>query len=93
MQYEINLNKTDNAYYMDCNTAIVDGKRKLLHNEIGCSFVYENGEIKVLSGWHIGTEDFEWAEDEASEYEWVLEYYHPGITEQIKERVMQNAGC
>ena len=81
-QYEINLNKTDNAYYMDCNTAIINGKRKLLHNEVGCSFLLEDGNIRVLSGWHIGTEDFEWTEDEG-DFTWVLEQYHPGITEQL----------
>lgn len=81
-QYEINLNKTDNVYYMDCNTAIINGKRKLLHNEVGCSFLLEDGNIRVLSGWHIGTEDFEWTEDEG-DFTWVLEKYHPGITEQL----------
>ena len=82
MEYLINLNKTDNAYYMDCNEAIIDGKRKLLHNEIGCGFVIEEGKIRVLHGWHIGTEDFEWTEDEG-DYSWVLEQYHPGITDQL----------
>ena len=87
MQYKINLQKTDNAYYMDCSEAIMDdGNRKLLHNEVGCSFVVVNGEIEVLSGWHIGTEDFEWHE---KGYEWVLERYHPGITEQLLKEVYE----
>ena len=86
MEYVINLNKTDNAYYMDCNEAIVDGKRKLLHNEVGCSFLVEQGKIRVLRGWHIGTEDFEWSEDEG-DYSWVLEQYHLGITDQLLKLV------
>ena len=91
MKYLINLNKTDNAYYMDCNEAITDdGKRKLLHNEIGCSFIVENGEITVLSGWHIGTEDFDFNREKDGDVNWVLEKYHPGIMEQLKE-VIQDA--
>lgn len=86
MKYLINLNKTENSFYMDCNEAIIDGERKLLHNEVGCSFEIEDGKIKVISGWHIGTEDFEWTEDEG-DYTWVLEQYHPGITEQLLELV------
>lgn len=82
VEYIINLNKTENAFYMDCSEAIIDGEKKLLHNEVGCSFVMENDEIRVLNGWHIGTEDFEWTEEEG-DYTWVLEQYHPGITEQL----------
>lgn len=89
MEYVINLNKTDNAYYMDCNEAIVDGKRKLLHNEVGCSFLVEEGKIRVLGGWHIGTEDFEWTEDE-NNHTWVLEQYHPGIIEQLLKLVEED---
>ena len=87
VKYEINLNKTDNAYYMDCDTAIINGQRKILHNEIGCSFIMNNGNPVVLSGWHIGTEDFEWNEEG---YDWVLEKYHPGITEQLIELVKED---
>ena len=84
MKQVIKLNKTDNAYYMDCNEAILeDGNRRLLHNEVGCSFIVDNGNIKVLSGWHIGTEDFDFDEGD----DWVLEHYHPGITEQLLEEV------
>lgn len=85
MKYEINLNKVDDEYNMFCNTLIRDnGTKKLLHNEISCEFIIENGNIVVLSGWHIGTEDFDW--DERG-YDWVLEKYHPGITEQLLDEV------
>ena len=77
-------NRTEDVYQIYCGTGIKNGKEMPLHNEIYCSFVIENGNIKVLSGWHIGTEDFEWEYGE-DDYTWVLEKYHPGITEQIKE--------
>lgn len=43
--------------------------------------------IRVLSGWHIGTEDFEWDEDDKEDYTWVLEKYHPGISKQLLEMI------
>lgn len=86
MKYILNLNKTDNAYYCDCNEAIDDnGNKKLLHNEVGFSFLLINGKMRLLGGWHIGTEDFEFGENEY----WVLEYYHPGITEQVVNKAKE----
>ena len=76
-------------YSICCNEAVVDGKKKILHNEIGCSLEYENNHIKVLSGWHIGTEDFSW-EDEGND--WVLEKYHPGISRQIVDMIESRKG-
>ena len=69
-------------YGICCNEAVVDGKKKILHNEIGCCLDYSDYRFKVISGWHIGTEDFTWNDDG---YEWVLEKYHPGISAQIVE--------
>ena len=84
-EYVLNLNKTDNAYYCDCNEAIINRERKLLHNEVGFSFIFIDGKFKQLGGWHIGTEDFEFGEME----DWVLEYYHPGITEQVIKKAKE----
>lgn len=96
MKYVIHINKiedlkrtynrTEDVYQMYCGTSIKNGKEMPLHNEIYCAFVIENENIKVLSGWHIGTEDFDWGYGE-DDYTWVLEKYHPGITEQIKEMI------
>ena len=84
--YVLNLNKTGNAYYCDCNEAIdSNGNKRLLHNEVGFSFLLVNGKMKLLGGWHIGTEDFEFGE---MEY-WVLEHYHPGITEQVINKIKE----
>ena len=79
-------NRTEDVYQIYCGTGIKNGKEMPLHNKIYCAFVIENGNIKVLSGWHIGTEDFDWKYGE-DDYTWVLEKYHPGITEQIKEMI------
>lgn len=83
-EYVISLHKDGKVYYMECNEAVINGEKKLLHNEISCGFVIEDGKIVVLNGWHIGTDDFSWSE---KGYDWVLEEYHPGITEQIMKAV------
>ena len=80
MKYILKVNKTDNAYYCDCNEVIDEnGNVRLLHNEIGFSFIIVDGKMKQLGGWHIGTEDFDFNEME----DWVIEHYHPGLTEQL----------
>lgn len=82
-RYIISLTKIDDeTYSVCCNEAVVAGKTRFLHNELGCSVKYEGGVIKVLRGWHIGTEDFSF---EGDGYEWVLEKYHPGISYQLSE--------
>lgn len=83
-EYVISLHKDDGTYYMECSEAVINGEKKLLHNEISCGFVIEDGKMVVLNGWHIGTDDFSWSE---KGYDWVLEEYHPGITEQIMKIV------
>ena len=88
-KYLINLYKVDNIYHMECNTGIDNnGNKRFLHNEISCEFIINGNDLKVLSGWHIGTEDFEWNEEG---YDWVLEEYHPGITEQIKTMLTESS--
>lgn len=72
------------TYCVDCSEGYrEDGTRKLLHNEISVTFRVVNGGIYVLDGWHIGTEDYDL--DEGDDF--TLEYYHPGLTEQILERL------
>lgn len=69
-----------------CNSATDKwGEEILLHNELDITFKIVDGEIKLLDGWHIGTESFELNPgDEA-----VIEQYHPGITEQIIAQVKE----
>ena len=88
MKYIFNVDyafKEDGTQFFDiydvmCQEGITDtGKKKLLHNEIDVQFKVINNEIYVLGGWHIGTEDYNLEEGD----DYTLEYYHPGITEQI----------
>ena len=87
VKYIVNLNQTDNAFYADCSKAIIGGEEKLLHNEVGVSFIIDNNEIHVTSGWHIGTEDFEFSENDGDDCNAYVEYYHPGLLKQIKAMV------
>lgn len=67
-----------------CNEGIDEkGNIKYLHNELWCKVNTETGVPHILDGWHIGTEDFDLDEED----DWVLEQYHPGITEQIIEEI------
>ena len=87
-KYVINLNKADNSYYADCSTAIIDGEEKMLHNEVGFSFIKnDDGSLHVTDGWHIGTEDFDFSENEGDDCAYYVEYYHPGLLDQVKEMV------
>lgn len=69
------------VYDLDCNECCCDGTRKLLHNEISARFKVKGNEMYILSGWHIGTEDYDL--DEGDDY--TIERYHPGLTEQVLE--------
>lgn len=90
-KYLFNLNQTDNAYYADCSEAEIRGEKKLLHNEVGFSFVLEDDEIHVIEGWHIGTEDFDFSEDEGDDCNYYVEHYHPGLLRQVKEFIDKEA--
>ncbi len=80
IKYILGLEKNeDGSYSVECNTAIIDGQKQLLHNELSCTFTVADTSIHVTNGWHIGTEDFDLTEGD----DWVLEKYHPGITKQI----------
>lgn len=74
------------TYQMLCQAIeLPDGTKKLLHNELDMTFKIVDGSIEIVEGWHIGTEDFGLEKGD----EWVIEYYHPGITEQILEKVKE----
>lgn len=82
------------TYSLECNQRILeDGSKKLLHNEISCLITVKGGEIGMLGGCHIGTEDFSWSDREGRDYAWVLEEYHPGITAQIREHIAETYGA
>ena len=95
MKYIIDLTALgNNTYSVACNEAVKeDGTKKLLHNEISCAIEVKDGVIAMKGGYHIGTEDFEWSDKEGPEYAWVLEEYHPGITEQIIDLVERTDGA
>jgi len=95
MRYIINLCKLcDEMYHMDCNMAMLDGGKKLmLHNEISCLIEVRDKKIAMKGGTHIGTEVFDWSDKEGDAYAWVLEEYHPGITEQIIDLVERTDGA
>ena len=88
-EYCIFLKKEGTGYSMMCQSAKIDGVEKYLHNEIACDFEIRDGRLHLISGWHIGTEDFEFSEEDCCD--WVLEMYHPGITEQLIGRIDSGA--
>ena len=77
----------DIIYSLDCCEGFrPDGTRKLLHNEISAEFKLNGNELYVISGWHIGTSDY--TLDEGDNF--TIEYYHPGLTEQVLEYLKGN---
>lgn len=87
--YVIHLDKfPDGTYNLFCNEVLrPDGTKKLLHNETDVTFQLRAGGawFYILSGWHIGTEDFEL--DEGDSWDDYVEYYHPGITRQVMDMI------
>ncbi len=74
------------TYYTSCSEAYrEDGTKRLLHNEISVTFLVVDGSIYVLDGWHIGTQDYDLDEGDDE----TIEYYHPGLSEQILERLRE----
>jgi hypothetical protein len=54
----------EKIFYAECNTAFINGKEYLLHNEVSFSFkLNDKKEIEVIGGWHIGTEDFTFSKE------------------------------
>ena len=90
LQYIFELqNKGSDVYEFMCQDAYrPDGTKKYLHNEVAVTFKLVNGEPYILSGWHIGTEDFGF--DEGDSWDDYVEYYQPGITQQVLERIKNN---
>lgn len=76
------------VYNFSCNTILLpDGTEGLLHNEVVVTFKLVNGKPCILSGYHIGTEDFDF--DEGDSWEDYVESYHPGITEQVMDKLQR----
>ena len=77
------------TYNFMCQSAYrPDGTKKFLHNEVDVEFRLVDGKPYILSGYHIGTQDFDFGEgDPWDDY---VEYYQPGITEQVLERIKNN---
>lgn len=74
------------TYQMLCQTVLLpDGTKKLLHNELDMTFKIVDGSIEIVEGYHIGTESFGLRKGD----EWMIEYYHPGITDQILEKTKE----
>lgn len=78
--------KEKNVFTILCNSATDRwGEEIMLHNEIDIIFKIKDGKIYILEGMHIGTESYEL--DEGDDY--TLERYHPGITEQILDKMKE----
>ena len=89
-QYIFRLHKTGSDTYNFMCQAMQkpDGTKKWLHNEVDVTFKLVNGEPYILSGYHIGTQDFDF--DKGDPWDDYVEYYQPGITEQVLERIKHN---
>lgn len=85
MDYIVSISENQNgSYYAECNTAYdEEGRIRLLHNEVGFSFKKEENQIRLIEGWHIGTESFS-LEPGDEDY---VEHYHPGLLNQINEQL------
>ena len=79
----------DEKFCATCNTAIINGKEYLLHNEVSFSFKLVDGKIDILNGWHIGTEDFTFSKEEGDDCEKYIEDYHPGLLKQLKDKLKE----
>ena len=77
----------DHGYFASCNEAIINGEKKLLHNEVDFDFKMEDGKMHIFGGSHIGTEDFDFSEEEGDDCEHYIEFYHPGLLDQVKEMI------
>lgn len=79
-------NRGRGKYGFMCQSAYKpDGTETYLHNETDVTFKLVNGKPHILSGFHIGTEDFDF--DEGDPWDDYVEYYHPGITDQVLTRI------
>ena len=79
-----NWEREPNVFSLLCNSATNQwGEEILLHNELDMTFKVVDGKIELLDGWHVGTESFGL---EPGDEHWI-EYYHPGITEQILDKM------
>lgn len=75
-----------NQYEVECQDWIdTEGNKHISHNEVWFSMIYQDGEIKVLNGWHIGAEDFDWSRDEDGNG--YVNYYHHGLLNQIASQL------
>lgn len=88
MRYKIDIEQGHRplVYSVFCNSGYnEDGTEKLFHTEIGANirYDYKTRSFKTLSGWLIGTSDFEWSAAEGSDYDYLWEHYNPGIRDQI----------
>jgi len=91
--YDFTLTKVgEDLYSLDCNSLkMPDGSLKLLHNEVAVDFKVTEDGFQILSGWHIGTEDFDF--EEGDSWDDYVEYYHPGITEQVRSEMKRMEEC
>lgn len=87
--YLFNLRKVaPDTYNFMCQSVLLpNGTEKYLHNEVDVTFRLENGEPYILSGCHIGTQDFDF--DEGDPWDDYVEHYHPGITEQVLNKIQK----
>ena len=78
-------------YYCCCDSFMKNGKECFSHNEIGFSFTFD-GDFHIIDGWHIGTEDFDFSDEEdGQEYcLYYINYYHEGLLEKLKNWMEKN---
>lgn len=90
VQYRIAVQKRLNENFVAmCHSAIINGKLFTLHNEISFTFKINDGEIDVIGGWHVGTTDFTFSKEEGDNCEEYIEEYHPGLIEQLKNKLKE----
>lgn len=74
------------VYSLLCNSAENQwGEEIMLHNELDLVFRVVDGKIQIVEGWHVGTESFALLPGDEDK----IEYYHPGITEQILDKMKE----
>ena len=70
-------------------TAIIDGKKFLLHNEVSFTFKIVDGKVDIINGWHTGTEDFTFSKAEGDNCEEYIEEYNPGLLKQLNAKLKE----
>ncbi len=91
VQYDISIQEIpENKNFTGMvQEAMINGKKYLLHNEISFTFKIVDGKVDIISGWHMGTQDFTFSKEEGDNCEEYIEDYHPGLLKQLNTKLKE----